>query len=117
MPTKRNKQKPAPKNAKKVARPILFAYMSWETWNHWTTEIEKGKSVAAVAQVLLKWNLQNNWALITTSRNAERIEQSVDLFDFELTADEVEELRTAGAEAPLRKYWTKEMALPATSRI
>ena len=69
------------------------------------------------AQILLKWNLQNDWALITTSRNADRIEQSVGLFDFELSADEVGQLRAAGAAAPLRKYWTKEMALPTTSRI
>ena len=69
------------------------------------------------AQILLKWNLQNDWALITTSRNPNRIEQSVGLFDFELSTDEVSELRAEGAKAPLRKYWTKEMALPTTSRI
>jgi diketogulonate reductase-like aldo/keto reductase len=69
------------------------------------------------AHILLKWNIQTGCAVITTSTNVDRIAQSVALSDFELLPEEVEEVKTAGAQTPLRKYWAAEMELPATKRI
>jgi diketogulonate reductase-like aldo/keto reductase len=69
------------------------------------------------ANILLKWNLQTDCAVVTTSTNIDRIAQSISLFDFELLPEEVEEVRAEGAKTPLRKYWAAEMALPMTERV
>ena len=45
-----------------------------------------GKSTA---QVMLRWNLQRGVAVIPKSVHRERMEQNLDVFDFELTADEM----------------------------
>ncbi|CAK7893051.1 NADPH-dependent conjugated polyketone reductase C1 [[Candida] anglica] len=59
-------------------------------------------------QVLLRWVLQNGVLPVTTSANKERIQGSLDVFDFELTKEEVEEISKLGKEKKLRQYWTKE---------
>ena len=45
-----------------------------------------GKSAA---QVMLRWNLQRGVVVIPKSVHKERMEQNLDVFDFELTADEM----------------------------
>lgn len=42
------------------------------------------------AQVALRWIIQHNVSIATQSTNAEHLEQDVDIFDFELTKDEME---------------------------
>lgn len=43
----------------------------------------------STAQVMLRWNLQRGVAVIPKSVHRERMEQNLDVFDFELTADEM----------------------------
>ena len=48
-----------------------------------------GKSAA---QVILRWHLQEGNVVIPKSATAERIRENIDLFDFELGADEMEQI-------------------------
>ena len=48
-----------------------------------------GKSAA---QVMLRWHIQNGIQVIPKSTKAERIAENVDVFDFELTAEEVAQI-------------------------
>ena len=48
-----------------------------------------GKSAA---QVMLRWHIQNGVQVIPKSTKAERIAENFDLFDFELTADEIAQI-------------------------
>lgn len=59
------------------------------------------------AQVLLRWTIQRGVLPVTTSAKEERIVQYVDLFDFELGQDEVDEITALGKKHPvLRQFWT-----------
>lgn len=46
------------------------------------------------AQVMLRWNLQRGVVAIPKSVHRERMEQNLDVFDFELTADEMARIAT-----------------------
>lgn len=61
------------------------------------------------AQVLLRWVLQRGVLPVTTSGKEERIAQFSDIFDFELTSEEVEKISAIGKSHPtLRQYWIPE---------
>ena len=45
------------------------------------------------AQVILRWDLQRGIVVITGSSNPEHIKENLDLFDFELTDSEMEQIR------------------------
>lgn len=60
-------------------------------------------------QVLLRWVLQNGILPVTTSANETRITQLCNLFDFELTAEEVSHITEIGKKHPtLRLYWKEQ---------
>lgn len=60
-------------------------------------------------QILLRWVLQNGVLPVTTSANKNRIEGLLEIFDFELTKDEVSEITKLGEEhGTLRQYWKNE---------
>lgn len=60
-------------------------------------------------QVLLRWVLQRGILPVTTSSKEQRIEQFVDIFDFELTNEEVAQITAIGKKLPpLRQYWLPE---------
>lgn len=50
---------------------------------------EHGKSSA---QVILRWNLQKGVVVIPGSSNPDHIQENTELFDFELTEDEMEQI-------------------------
>ena len=55
-----------------------------------------GKSAA---QVMLRWNLQRGVVVIPKSVHKERMEQNLDVFDFELTADEMGQIAALDTKA------------------
>lgn len=62
----------------------------------------------SVAQVELRWVYQTGVLPITTSQSAERQKESLEIFDFELSKSEVEEITKVGATFHHRQYWTEE---------
>lgn len=58
------------------------------------------------AQVLLRWNLQTGLVPITTSSKPERMAEYLQIFDFELTDQEVADISAAGSLKQARQFWT-----------
>jgi 2,5-diketo-D-gluconate reductase A len=46
------------------------------------------------AQILLRWGVQNGYAVIPKSTNEERIKQNIDLFSFEIDIDDMNTIET-----------------------
>jgi len=61
------------------------------------------------AQVLLRWCVQRGIPVITKSTHRDRIAENAQVFDFELSAADMEELdaldRSGGTEAALERKW------------
>jgi diketogulonate reductase-like aldo/keto reductase len=61
------------------------------------------------AQVLLRWCVQRGIPVITKSTNRDRIAENAQVFDFELSAGDMEELdaldRSGGTQAALERKW------------
>lgn len=53
------------------------------------------------AQILLRYLLQNDVVIIPKSVHKERIAENINVFDFELTAEEMAELHTLDRKAPM----------------
>lgn len=49
------------------------------------------------AQVILRWHVEHGFIVIPRSSRTERIRENFDLFDFELTAEEISEIDALGA--------------------
>ncbi|CAK9442339.1 uncharacterized protein LODBEIA_P60820 [Lodderomyces beijingensis] len=60
------------------------------------------------AQLLLRYTLQKGVLPITTSSKEERIKQSLDVFDFELTENEVAEINKIGDANPYRAFFHEQ---------
>ena len=64
------------------------------------------------AQIILKWHTQMQNIVIPGARSEEHIKQNIDLFDFELTQEEMQEIAKLdkntryyyGTEANLKQY-------------
>jgi len=70
------------------------------------------------AQVLLRWNLQTGRGVVTTTSRKERLTEYLGIFDFELSAEEVSAISSAGAPLqPRRVYWTKHGLDDAPSKF
>jgi len=77
----------------------------------------KNRQVAAIAerlgrtpaQVLIRWSLQRGVIVLPKSTHRERIEQNAQVFDFELSAEDMAALdaldRTAGTDRGLERPW------------
>lgn len=62
-------------------------------------------------QILLKWVLELGIVPITTTSKESRMKEYVDIFDFQLTGNEVEEITRIGStHPPLRQYWTNDFS-------
>lgn len=60
------------------------------------------------AQIELRWTYQNGVLPLTTSQDAGRQRESLEIFDFELTKDEIEEISKVGSTYTYRQYWKPE---------
>lgn len=61
------------------------------------------KEFAPVAQIILRWHTQLGHVVIPGSRNPEHIRANIDLFDFELTQDDMNDIATVDKE---KRYYT-----------
>jgi diketogulonate reductase-like aldo/keto reductase len=93
---------------------VLEAYSPLGTGRHLSND-----SVAQIArrvgrtpaQVLLRWCIERNIPVVPKSTHRERIVENAEIFDFQLSADEMAELdaldQTGGTERALeRKWWS-----------
>lgn len=53
------------------------------------------------AQIILKWHIQMGFDVIPGSRNPEHIKENIDLFDFKLTDEEVNEITSLDKGEPI----------------
>ncbi len=90
----------------------LEAYSPLGTGRHLSNE--RVRQIAqrvgrAPAQVLLRWCVQHGALVLPKSTNRERIEENAQLFDFELSGEEMATLdaldRTGGTDAARRDRW------------
>lgn len=58
-----------------------------ETLNEIGKEVNK-----SAAQVIIKWNMQHNVVVIPKSVTSSRIEENIDIFDFELSAEQMKRI-------------------------
>lgn len=81
--------------------PMGTAIMAWYPWGHGDKNLlnepvfaklaEKyGKSLA---QIILRWHTQSRNVVIPGSKNPEHIKDNIDIFDFTLTPEEMEEIK------------------------
>lgn len=56
------------------------------------------------AQIMLRWCIQQDLIILPKSVTPERIQENIDIFDFELDADDMQKL--AGLERDLRTCWS-----------
>ncbi len=54
-----------------------------------------GKSAA---QIILRWHIQEGFSVIPGSKNPEHIKENIDIFDFELSDNEMEQIRALNKE-------------------
>lgn len=61
-------------------------------------------------QVLLRWGVQKGWVVVTTSSKVERLREVGRLGEWQLSADEMAEIESVGAQWQRRRFWNKEYA-------
>jgi 2-dehydropantolactone reductase len=64
-----------------------------------------GKYEKSPNQVLLRWHLQTGVLPITTTNKEERLKESLDIYDFELTDAETTKISEIGAKDHLRRFF------------
>jgi len=90
----------------------LEVYSPLGTGSHLADEAVKGMSERVgrtPAQVLLRWCIQHGLPVITKSTHRERIEENAEIFDFELSDEDITELdqldQTSGTDRALERKW------------
>lgn len=66
------------------------------TQDHFDNEVITGlaeKYGKTPAQIILRWHIQDGYITIPGSSNPEHIKENFDIFDFELTDEEMESIR------------------------
>ncbi|MFZ2322563.1 MAG: aldo/keto reductase [Ignavibacteriaceae bacterium] len=70
------------------------------------------------AQILLRWSVQNNFIPIPKSSNEERLKENINIFDFELSPEDIsllnslnEDYITEGRKIKLKKFVNKFLQL------
>lgn len=95
-----------PFNQQEAAHKILQGYkvqhQGWAPFaegrqnlftNETLAEIAK-KHEKSIGQVVLRWNIQRGIVVIPKSVRKERMEENIDIFDFELTDEDMEKIKT-----------------------
>ncbi|CAF1621104.1 unnamed protein product [Didymodactylos carnosus] len=60
-------------------------------------------------QVLLKWSLQKQHVVVTTSSDYTRQKESIDISDFRLSNDDMDKIDEEGSKYYFRKHWKKQI--------
>jgi len=105
---------------RKITEPKDIKIMAWYPLGHGDKSLMKEpifthlaeKYSKSTAQIILKWHTQIQNIVIPGARSEEHIKQNIDLFDFELTKDEMQEIAKLdkntryynGGEAELKQY-------------
>jgi len=97
-------EKKRKKKGKKISVPDLCE-------NPTITKIAKDHKVTP-AQVCLRWSLQSGIATIPKSVHEERIKQNIDVFNFQLSDSEMEEIHKLG-KAKLRMFKQEWHTVPS----
>ncbi len=88
------------KNKKDLLKEKKIKVMSWYPLGHGDSNLineplfkELGKKYAkSPAQVILRWHIQMGFIVIPGSRNIEHIKDNLNIFDFELTEEEMKRI-------------------------
>ena len=98
---------------RKVTDPRNIKIMSWYPLGGkgMTAELLNNPSVLQIAdkyhkssaQIILRWHVQMGFIVIPGSKNVDHIKANIDIFDFELTVDEMQKLRGINKEDPFFK--------------
>ena len=59
-----------------------------------------------VGQLALRWSVQNGFIPLTRSSNCSRIKSNIDIFDFEITQEDIEEINTLNSNDNYQKIWS-----------
>jgi diketogulonate reductase-like aldo/keto reductase len=76
-------------NSKKIQYEAWSPFMQGELFNLNITDKLEKKYNKSTAQIILRWNLQKGVATIPKSVNEKRIKANADIFDFELSKEDV----------------------------
>lgn len=101
--------------------PEAWSPLGGSRYNPWDNEMLKkiaenhGKSVA---QVILRWNVQRGVIVIPKSTNKERIEENFDIWNFELTNEEMQQIASLdmGYQGTAVKHFNPDFVRMCTSR-
>ena len=57
-----------------------------------------------IAQISLRWSLQNGFIVLPKSKTESRIKENIDIYSFKLTNDEMDEIKKLSAKK-VRTCW------------
>lgn len=85
---------------KKQTKDVDMKIQAWYPLGHGDKSLQEEKVFTELAekyskspaQIILRWHVQNNNIVIPGSKNPEHIKDNADIFDFELTDDEMAEI-------------------------
>lgn len=66
------------------------------------------KKNKSIPQIILRWLIQQNIVVLVKSSNASRIKENIDIFDFELTDEEIKIINEMNKNAPLIEHSSLE---------
>lgn len=75
-----------------------------------TLAVLSKKYAKTESQILLRWVLQQGILPITTTSNKARLEQSLEIFNFELSKEDEDTISRIGTQKHLRQYWNKDFS-------
>lgn len=105
---------------RKITEPKNIKIMCWYPLGHGDKSLIEEKIITELAQkygksnagIILKWHIQKGFIVIPGSKNVKHIRDNFDLFDFELTEDEMNKITSLnknvryynGTDEDLKRY-------------